>query len=222
MCGRFTLRTPTNLLVEQFLLDTTPEWTARYNLAPTQALLCARRQPADAQRHAALLTWGLVPSWADDPKIGSRMINARADGIAEKPSFRHAFRKRRCLVLADGYYEWKTEGKQKQPYYIRMQDERPFAFAGLWESWRKGQGDPLETVTIITTDSNELTRPIHNRMPVILDAADYDRWLDPAYDDKDQLLQLLVPYDSPLMKVEPVSTRVNNVRNDDAECLNSA
>lgn len=211
-----------NLIVEQFLLDGAPEWPPRYNVAPTQKLLCARREPDDNRRQAALLHWGLVPSWADDPKIGNRMLNARAEGVADKPSFRTAFRQRRCLVIADGYYEWKTEGKIKQPYYIRMQDERPFAFAGLWERWRKGEGDPLESVTIITTTSNDLTRFVHDRMPVILDAADYDRWLDPKYFDREELEKLLVPYDSPLMKAEPVSTRVNNVRNDDAECLNSA
>lgn len=208
-----------NLVVEQFLLDVAPEWPPRYNIAPTQKLLCARREPADQRRHAALLHWGLVPSWADDPKIGNRMINARADGIADKPSFRNAFKKRRCLVLADGYYEWKTEGKQKQPYYFRMRDERPFAFAGLWECWSKDAGPPLESVTIITTEANELSRAVHDRMPVILDAADYDRWLDPSYYDRDELLKLLVPYDAPLMQAEPVSTHVNNVRNDDAGCL---
>lgn len=208
-----------NLVVEQFLLDVAPEWPPRYNIAPTQKLLCARREPADQRRHAALLHWGLVPSWADDPKIGNRMINARADGIADKPSFRNAFKKRRCLVLADGYYEWKTEGKQKQPYYFRMRDERPFAFAGLWERWSKAAGPPLASVTIITTEANELSRAVHDRMPVILDAADYDRWLDPSYYDRDELLKLLVPYDAPLMQAEPVSTHVNNVRNDDAGCL---
>ena len=219
MCGRFTLRTPQNLLVQQFLLDIAPNWQPRYNIAPTQPLLAVRKALNDPQRHVALLRWGLVPSWADDLAIGNRMLNARAEGIAEKPSFRSAIKKRRCLILADGYYEWQKQGKLKQPYYIRMQDERPFAFAGLWESWHPPSGATIETCTIITTQSNELTRPIHDRMPVILDAADYDRWLDPQYFEREEILKLLVPYDSPLMKLDPVSTHVNNVRNEDAECL---
>ncbi len=219
MCGRFTLKTPQNVLLQQFLLDAVPDWSPRYNIAPTQPLLCVRHAPSSDEREAVKLHWGLVPSWADDPKIGNRMINARADGVAEKPSFRAAFKRRRCLVLADGYYEWKREGKAKQPYYFRRRDERPFAFAGLWEVWSKGAGPPLESVTIITTDANELTTPIHDRMPVILDAADYDTWLDVEHSDKDQLQALLAPHDSPEMTVDPVSTHVNNVRNDDPKCV---
>lgn len=219
MCGRFTLRTPQNVLVQQFLLESIPDWKPRYNIAPTQPLLCVRREPGETQREAVKLHWGLVPSWADDPKIGNRMINARADGVASKPSFRAAFKRRRCLVLADGYYEWKREGKAKQPYYYRLQNERPFAFAGLWESWHKDAGDPLESVTVITTDANELAAKVHDRMPVILDEADYETWLDVEHCDKDQLQALLVPYDTPLMKAEPVSMHVNNARNDDPQCV---
>ncbi len=219
MCGRFTLRTPQNLLVQQFLLDTAPPWQPRYNIAPTQGIFTIRRQPPDGQRRADLLRWGLVPSWAEDLAIGNRLLNARAETIADKPSFRAAIKKRRCLIVTDGYYEWQKQGKTKQPYYIRMVDERPFAFAGLWESWHPPQGDVVETCTIITTESNSITRPIHDRMPVILDAADYDRWLDPQYYDREAILQLLVPFDSPLMKLDPVSTHVNSVRHDDPECI---
>jgi putative SOS response-associated peptidase YedK len=219
MCGRFTLRTPANLLVEQFMLDMAPPWQPRYNIAPTQTLFAVRKTADDDQRHATLLRWGLVPSWAKDVKMGSRLINARADTIAEKPSFRSALKKRRCLVLADGYYEWRTEGKRKQPFYIRMEDEQQFAFAGLWESWRPEQGAPLETCTLITTEANELTRSIHDRMPVILNAADHDLWLDPTFFERECITRLLVPFAAEEMKAEPVSSRVNSVKNDDAACL---
>lgn len=146
------------------------------------------------------------------------MINARGETVAEKPSFRSAFKKRRGLVVADGYFEWEKRGKQKVPHYIRMKDERPFAFAGLWERWGS-RDDPLLTCTIITTESNELTRPLHERMPVILDEADYDMWLDPELQDRESLEQLLQPYDSAEMAVDQVSTHVNSVKNDDPQCL---
>ncbi len=221
MCGRFTLRTPANRLVERFMLDAAPKLSPRYNVAPTQNVAAMRRPTEDAGRQLVLLRWGLIPSWAKDPSIGYRMINARAESVAEKPSFRTAFKRRRCLVLADGYYEWRKEGKKKQPYWIRMQDERPFAFAGLWEQWY-GEGhedQPLETCTIVTTDSNKLTSRIHNRMPVILDDSDYDLWLDPTVQDREQIEPLLSPYDSDEMAFVPVSTLVNSPKNDTPDCL---
>jgi putative SOS response-associated peptidase YedK len=147
------------------------------------------------------------------------MINARAETVAEKPAFRSAFKRRRCLVPADGYYEWKKIGKQKQPYYIRLRGDEPFAFAGLWERWRDAEDQALDTCTIITTNANSLTRSIHDRMPVILDSADYDIWLEPTEQEKDKLLQLLQPYESGEMVVDPVSQHVNNVRNDDPACI---
>jgi putative SOS response-associated peptidase YedK len=169
-----------------------------------------------------LLSWGLIPAWAKDPAMGRRMINARAETVAEKPAFRSAFRRRRCLIAADGYYEWRKTGKTKQPYYIRLKDERLFAFAGLWESWTgpdHSDSQPLETCTIITTRANELSQPIHDRMPAILRESDYDLWLDPAEQDRDRLTPLLEPYDSDLMIADPVSTLVNNPRNDKPGCI---
>ena len=174
------------------------------------------------------MRWGLIPTWAKDAKIAHTLINARSETIAEKPSFRTAFKKRRCLVLADGYYEWPkaTSGKttaKKQPFYITMQDERPFALAGLWEYW-PGPKDverptPVETCTIITTETNDLTRDLHDRMPVILRPDDYELWLDPELQEREPLLPLLTPFPSDEMKMAPVSTRVNSVKNDDPDCI---
>ena len=157
-----------NLLVQQFLLDSGPELPLRYNIAPTQQVAVVRKTAELPQRHLVQLKWGLIPSWAKDAKMGARMINARGETVAEKPSFRAAFKRRRCLVLADGYYEWQKSGSKKQPMYITLTNERPFAFAGLWEYW-DGAGDgPIESCTVMTTTSNDLTSNIHDRMPVIL------------------------------------------------------
>jgi putative SOS response-associated peptidase YedK len=170
----------------------------------------------------ALLHWGLIPSWAKDAKIAASLINARSETLAEKPAFRTALARRRCLVLADGFYEWKKEGKQKLPYCFELANQQPFAFAGLWERWRGPQGSdgpPLESCTIVTTTANDLCRPIHERMPVILEPADYDLWLDPAVNDSQRLLPLLAPYAADEMQTRPVNPRVNNVRNDDPSLL---
>ena len=226
MCGRYTLRTPLTVLAQQFLFDLggvpLESIRPRYNVAPTQDVVAVRQREAGSRRELAILQWGLIPSWAKDPKIGSSMINARAETLAEKPAFRSAFAKRRCLVLADGFYEWKKEGKQKIPYYFQLDDERPFAFAGLWECWRgakvesvSGASEPLESCTIVTTTANELCAPYHDRMPVILSPADYDMWLDPSLKDTQRLVGLLSPLPASEMRSRPVSTRVNNVRNDD-------
>ena len=161
------------------------------------------------------LHWGLVPSWADDPKIGNRMINARAETAADKPSFRTAMRRRRCLIVADGFYEWQTIGKRRQPMYIHMRDGRPFAFAGLWESWEGADHSALESCTILTTSANDLVRPIHDRMPVIIAPADYARWLDPAVQQAEPILPLLRPYPAEEMEAYAVSTRVNSPARDD-------
>jgi len=229
MCGRFTLRTPARVLVEHFRLQSAPQLALRFNIAPTQEV-AAVRASADGKRSLSMLRWGLIPSWAKDPSMGARMINARGETVAEKPSFRTALRKRRCLIAADGYYEWKKEGKEKRPFHIHLPKDRVFAFAGLWESWSGGaaksdeQGaggrsaGPLETCTIITTDANDATRGIHDRMPVILDESDYDDWLDPKLQDGDELQHLLVPYEGKLFTDE-VSRFVNNARNDDPRCL---
>ena len=218
MCGRFTLHSRLNLLLRQFAIDTGPEMTPRYNIAPTQNVPVVRCQAGEG-RELALLRWGLVPSWAKDPSIGNRMINARAETVATKPSYRAAFKRRRCLVPADGYYEWKKTGKAKQPYLIRLQDECPFAMAGLWESWQDAGGAALQTFTIITTEANEATCDIHNRMPVILSPGEYPLWLDPEFERAEQLQELLQPYDSHAMRLDPVSTFVNNPRHDSSECI---
>lgn len=218
MCGRFTLRTPMNKVAEVFGLDDMPDIEPRYNVAPTQPVVAVRLRPEAEKRELALLRWGLIPHWADDPSIGNRMINARAETVAGKPAFRQAFKKRRCLVVADGFYEWKKTDGKKQPYYIRLKDDQPFGFAGLWERWSR-DGEEIQSCTIVTTEPNELMKPIHNRMPVIVQPDDYYRWLDPAFDDGAPLQPVLQRYPAELMEAYPVSTLVNNPRNETAGCI---
>jgi putative SOS response-associated peptidase YedK len=221
MCGRFTLTADPADLQEAF------EWvdfgnadfTPRYNIAPSQPLAVV---PNDGQNKLDFFTWGLVPFWAKDPSIGNRMINARSETLAEKPSFKNAFKRRRCLVLADGFYEWqKVPGqKVKIPTYIRMKDGKPFAFAGLWENWNSPDGSQILSGTIITTEPNSLLAPIHNRMPVILPEADYEHWLRPGEVDPQQLSPLLRPFEADKMEAYAVSRLVNNPANDKLECIN--
>jgi putative SOS response-associated peptidase YedK len=220
MCGRFSLHAAGAALAEQFGLAEVPELEPRYNIAPTQPVLVVRQE--DDTRRLRAVQWGLVPNWADDPAIGARLINARGETVAEKPSFRTAFARRRCLVPADGFYEWQASGKgrPRQPFYIRMQDTRPFAFAGLWEYWEGAEG-ALETCTIITTEPNDLLRPLHNRMPVILPAADYAQWLDPDT-PRGPLGALLQPYPAEEMTAYPVHRTVNNARHEGPECIVAA
>lgn len=163
--------------------------------------------------------WGLIPSWAKDPSIGNRIINARSETVAEKPSFRAAFKRRRCLIPANGFYEWKKIGKKKQPYYVRRKDGEPFAFAGLWEPWEGEDGTVIESCTILTTEPNADIRPLHNRMPVILDPSDYDQWLNPEVDELETLAPLMHPYPDGKLEAVPVSPLVNNPKNDDAQCI---
>jgi putative SOS response-associated peptidase YedK len=218
MCGRFTLRTPPKDLIEVFQLLHTLEMMPRYNIAPTQPVAVVRQ--GATCREMSLLRWGLVPSWAKDTKIGASLINARADTIATKPSFRTAFKRRRCLIPADGFYEWKKgEGKTKQPFYIRLKKDYPFAFAGLWEHWEGPDNSAIDSCTIVTTDANETLRTLHDRMPVILREEDYDRWLDPKIQDPTELGELLKPYSSEEMTAFPISTLVNNARNESAQCI---
>jgi putative SOS response-associated peptidase YedK len=167
-----------------------------------------------------MLRWGLIPSWAKDPAMGAKLINARAETVAEKPSFRSAFRHRRCLVVADGFYEWQKQEGKKQPFYFRLQDGQPFAFAGLWESWKDPNGEVVDSCTILTTEANQLMQPIHDRMPVILASQDYDLWLDPTV-QSEQLQNLLQPFPSEAMVSYPVSTKVNKPTNDTPELVNS-
>ncbi len=220
MCGRFTLRTPASAIAEQFSLLEVPDLQPRFNIAPSQPVAAVRVNPQQAaQRQLVFLHWGLVPSWADDPKIGNRMINARAETAADKPSFRAAIRRRRCLIVADGFYEWKTVAKRRQPMHIRMRDGRAFAFAGLWESWEGADHSALESCTVLTTSANELVRPIHDRMPVIIAPADYALWLDPAVQRAEPILPLLRPYPAEEMEAFAVSPRVNSPVKDDESCL---
>ena len=192
-----------------------------YNIAPTQEILVVVQEPGTATRQARRHRWGLIPSWAKDPAIGNQLINAQVETAATKPAFRVAFRKRRCLILADGFYEWQVEPgkKARVPHYIRMKDEKPFSFAGLWSEWRSADGSELRSCAIITTEPNELMAEIHNRMPVILDKKHFDRWLDRDYKETKELKKLLVPYPARKMKAYPVSRLVSNSRNDVPECL---
>ena len=210
MCGRYILRTPLNVLAEQFLFELGDvQAVARYNIPPTTEVLAVRHP-----RELAKFRWGLIPSWAKDAKIAYSTINARADTVATKPAFRSAYKKRRCLVLADGYYEWLKVGKAKQPLLYEVDGGKPFAFAGLWEWWGgpEGENAPVESCTIITTDANELAKQVHDRMPVILHAADYDGWLA-----GEQIP--LASFPSDRMTARPETTYVNNVKNQGPECV---
>jgi putative SOS response-associated peptidase YedK len=218
MCGRFTLTISPDQLQDQFGLSEPPptDLVPRYNIAPTQAVAVVTNSP---DRKLEIFQWGLIPSWAKDPKIGNKLINARAETLAEKPSFRTALKRRRCLVVADGFYEWKKDGARKTPMYIQMDDGRPFGFAGLWEVWQPPDGSLLKTCTIITTEPNALLATIHNRMPAILPPEAYDAWLQPGELAADQALPLLQPFDARRMKATPVSTRVNSPGFDSPECI---
>jgi len=220
MCGRFS-QSQSSAAIAQAFQVAVPPLTPRYNIAPTQSVATVLRTPEQKDRQFRILHWGLIPSWAKDAKIGAKLINARAETVAEKPAFRSAFRHRRCLVLADGFYEWQQQEnkKQKQPYYFRLQDGRPFAFAGLWERWKDANGEEMESCTFLTTEANELMRPIHNRMPVILDPKGYDLWLDPEVKQPELLNPLLRPYPTEEMEAYPVSKAVNKPSNDSAECI---
>jgi putative SOS response-associated peptidase YedK len=219
MCGRYSLTTPVEGLRRVFGFLEQPNLAPRYNIAPSQEI-AAVRLGEDGGRHFAWLRWGLIPSWAKDIKIGYRTINARAETAAEKPAFRAAFRKRRCLVLADGFYEWQKQDKgAKQPYRVTLAEGGPFGFAGLWESWRDPEsGERIESATIVVTEANDLLRPIHDRMPVILAPADFDAWLD-AERPREAARALLRPYPAAALAAYPVSTRVNKVANDDPEVI---
>ena len=223
MCGRFTLHSRLNLLLQQFAIemDGGIDFGPRYNIAPTQQVPIVRFTSDTKLRMLELRRWGLIPSWANDSKIGARMINARAETVASKPSFRSAFKRRRCLVPADGYFEWKKTEDGKIPFYIQLASEQPMAMAGLFESNHKA-GEHYETFTVITTESNEATHELHDRMPVILDPEDYDTWMDPDNESTESLQALLQPYESAPMKLTRVSRQVNNVRNEGPELLSTS
>ncbi|MBD1843316.1 SOS response-associated peptidase [Cyanobacteria bacterium FACHB-63] len=211
MCGRFTQTHLAEAIAQTFDLDEIPNWQPRYNIAPTQSI-GAIVEP----HHFKLLRWGLIPAWAKDATIANKLINARAETVSEKPSFRDAFKRRRCLIVADGYYEWKKQPGRKQPFYFQRENHQPFAFAGLWERWNSPDGETVETCTIITTEANELAATVHDRMPVILSEDEYDRWLDPSFKSAQSLLH---PYASADMRSYPVPLTVNSPTHDAPDCI---
>jgi len=215
MCGRYELHTHPAAIALAFGLPEPPSTPPRYNIAPTQQVPVVR-QRSDGTRECVEMRWGLVPRWAKDPSVGVKMINARAETIDDRPAFRFAFRHHRCLIPADGFYEWKPTASGKQPVRVGLRDGALIGFAGLFERWLAPDGAVLDTCTILTTEANDLLRPIHDRMPVIVGPASYARWLDAAQLD---VADLLAPYPSAQMTWHPVSTRVNAVRNDDAALI---
>ena len=223
MCGRFTLTTTPEEVARHFGLDESPVLSPRFNVAPSQPIATVAQASEGGHRVLALRRWGLIPAWAKDARIGSRMINARVETIAEKPAFRGAFRKRRCLVPADGFYEWAARpGGAKQPLHIALPGRRCFAIAGLWESWRDPEGASIESCTLLTTSANAKLRDVHDRMPVILDPADYAAWLDPRPADPATLMRLARGAPAEALELHPVGRRVNDPRVDDASCLEPA
>jgi putative SOS response-associated peptidase YedK len=213
MCGRFTLRASPHALQQEFDLFDWPELPPRYNIAPTQQVPVVRLRADGSGREAVLLRWGLVPFWSKDTKIASRLINARADSVAVKPAFRAAFKQRRCLVPADGFYEWQAGVTPKQPFLIHPASGKPFAMAGLWEHWQQ-DGNAIESFTIITTAAVEQTRWLHDRMPVILERKDYDAWLDPAKGKPAEVVDLLRPFTAEPLVCTPADPQINSPRYD--------
>lgn len=217
MCGRFAFYSPSEATAALFGVESAVVVEPRYNIAPTQFIAAIRRDDEN-NNELAMLRWGLVPSWAKDPSIGNRMINARAETIGEKPSFRTAYRKRRCLILADGFYEWRTENDVKIPYFISLASGRPFVFAGLWEHWKSKETDEnLQTTTIITTAANEFLSQLHHRMPVVLEPANAGRWMD-----GDMGLLGEVTENAPAFQAWPVDRKVSNARNEAPDLINAA
>ena len=220
MCGRINLRASPVELAEFFELFREPVWSSpRFNIGPMQSILAIRQKP-DGSRLAEPLHWGLVPSWAKDPSIGSKMINARSDTVATKPAYRGAFRERRCIIPASGFYEWqRLDSKTKQPWHIFRKDGQPLAFAGLWEHWQPPDGDAIESCSIITVDANKFTEEFHDRMPVILAKDDWSVWLNPNYNYPVALSKLLVPCPYEWLEKTAVSALVNSVKNDSPDCI---
>jgi putative SOS response-associated peptidase YedK len=219
MCGRFTLTNP-NLLAEHFKLDQKPLLEPRYNIAPTQQVAVIRSQDSGRFK-LSMMRWGLIPHWSKDDKISYKLINARAETVAEKPTFRSAFKARRCLIPADGFYEWEHNGKNKQPYYVRMKRRGLFAFAGLWEYWTGPDGKVRESCCIITTDANSLIQKIHDRMPAVIDPEQYALWSGEMMSST-MLQQLLEPFEPEKMTAFPVSGMVNSPKNDIPDCIKKA
>lgn len=225
MCGRYTLTSAPAAIRALFQYDDRPNFPARFNIAPTQPIAIVRL--VDGKRQFALVRWGLLPSWVKDPKSFSLLINARGETAADKPAFRAAMKRRRCLIPADGFYEWKAYGDRKQPFYIHARDGEPMAFAGLWETWTGPNGEEVDTAAIVTTEANATLASIHDRMPVILRPEAFDQWLGAgtlasgadAKSDLDHALALIKPAPGDLLEAYPVSTQVNRVANDNPKLL---
>lgn len=213
MCGRYTISSPGEVVAEVFELAEVPALEPRYNVAPTQEVPIVRLESAGERRRLAAVRWGLVPPGARDPAIASQLINARSESVDQKPAFADSFLRRRCLVVADGFYEWRKAGRERWPYYIRRRDRRPFGFAGLWASWTSAAGEAVESCTILTTEPNALVAPLHDRMPVILARESHADWLDPGA-DPEQLKRLLAPPPEGELEAYAVSPAVNSVAND--------
>ena len=222
MCGRYRLTRHREVVEEHFGVEIEGDFSPRYNIAPSQDVATIRQSSDSPKRRFGWMKWGLIPYWAKDASIAYRTINARAETAADLPAFREAFRKRRCLIPADGFYEWQKIGKSKQPYCFTLADEGTFAFAGLWERWKNPEGKLIETCSILTTPPNRLLEDVHDRMPAILPPEHYEVWLDPGEERVESVAELLKPFESTRMKRYPVSTRVNNVINDDRECAEPA
>ena len=214
MCGRYRLSRRKQILEEYFDTESDEQdWSLRFNIAPTQSVPNIRQHPNNSVRELSLVSWGLIPSWAKDPSVAASMINARSETASVKPAFREALQFRRCLIPADGFYEWQKVGKTKQPFCFEVNEGSLFAFAGIWDRWKT-----RETCAILTTTANALTATVHDRMPVILERHSYDLWLDPGMKNIKMAAELLKPYDARLMRCYPISTRINQVANDDEEC----
>jgi putative SOS response-associated peptidase YedK len=219
MCGRIVLSSSPRVLAEMFHLDALPDLEARYNIAPMSDIAAVVRHPGADGLALRMMRWGLVPSLAKEASMGGRMINARSETVADKPAFRDAFTRRRCLIPVDGFYEWKKIPGGKQPFFFQGRDALPLALAGLWDTWPDPKGGQLETCTIMTTAANRTMAPVHNRMPVILPAGDRELWLDLDTDKKDQLMTLLRPCDDDLLALHPVTPRVGRPTFDEPACL---
>tara|TARA_B100001123_G_scaffold441464_2_gene582701 strand:- start:1550 stop:2296 length:747 start_codon:yes stop_codon:yes gene_type:complete len=218
MCGRFSLVVPERFFSKVFVFKDLPEMHPDYNISPGVDIWGARNKQYEEQPEMVKLRWGLVPSWAKNPKIGYRMINARSETVAEKPAFRSAFKRRRCVIAADGFFEWKREGKERTPYFIHLKNKEPFGMAGLWEKWTSEEGDELQTCTILTTTPNSLMEPLHDRMPVILANQDLKPWLS-GDTRESELLELTAPYPAKKMDAYSITSLVNSPRNNAPELL---
>jgi putative SOS response-associated peptidase YedK len=220
MCGRYRLSRRKQIIEGHFdSVSGEENWSPRYNIAPTQCVPIIRQHPKEPRRELSLVRWGLIPLWAKDASGAAGMINARSESATTKPAFRDALKCRRCLIPANGFYEWQRTRTGKQPYCFEVNDGELFAFAGLWERWKDPDGNWIKSCSILTTTPNAVTAAVHDRMPVILDPDNYDLWLDPGFSDVAAVPELLRPYDARLMRCYPVSTRINRAANDDEECV---